>query len=176
MRNIHIALLAGLISLGLTGCSGTKETLGLTKHAPDEFAVIKRAPLTLPPNYTLRPPQPGAPRPQEQETASQARQTVFGETNEPQPRPERTSAEEIFLEHAGASEARSDIRTVVNKETDNWTDENKPVAQKLLGLAGAGSDEPPATLIDPKKEAQRLRENAETGKPANEGETPTVEK
>ena len=176
MRNIKIALLAGLAALTLTACSSAKETLGLTKHSPDEFAVIKRAPLTMPPNYALRPPQPGAPRPQEQASATQARQTVFGEVDETQAQPEiQSSAEELFLQHAGADQARSDIRQVVNEETDNWTDKNKPVAQKLLGLAGAGNDEPPATLVDPKKEAERLRENAESGKPATEGETPTVD-
>ena len=37
---------------------------------PDEFAVESRAPLTVPPDFDLRPPEPGAPRPQEK-TAKQ---------------------------------------------------------------------------------------------------------
>ena len=54
-------LLAPLISfLALSGCSDAKEQLGLTRSAPDEFAVVKRAPLAMPPDYTLRPPRPGA--------------------------------------------------------------------------------------------------------------------
>ena len=40
-----------------------KSTFGLNKRAPDEFAVPTRAPLSLPPDYSLRPPEPGAPRP-----------------------------------------------------------------------------------------------------------------
>ena len=42
--------------LALSACStATKEKLGLTKKAPNEFMVIPRAPLSLPPEYDLRP-------------------------------------------------------------------------------------------------------------------------
>lgn len=41
---------------GLTACSNaTKQKLGLTKQAPNEFMVSSRAPLSLPPEYDLRP-------------------------------------------------------------------------------------------------------------------------
>ena len=40
-------------------------TLGLDKQAPDEFSVVARAPLELPPDYSLRPPRAGTLRPQD---------------------------------------------------------------------------------------------------------------
>jgi Protein of unknown function (DUF3035) len=43
---------------------------------PDEFAVESRAPLTIPPEFNLRPPEPGAPRPQEESTEKQAQQII----------------------------------------------------------------------------------------------------
>ena len=43
---------------------------------PDEFAVESRAPLTIPPDFALRPPQPGAPRPQETTAAERARKVI----------------------------------------------------------------------------------------------------
>jgi len=43
---------------------------------PDEFAVESRAPLTIPPEFDLRPPQPGAPRPQEASSADKARKVI----------------------------------------------------------------------------------------------------
>ena len=58
-----IALLGGL-ALGVAGCESTRETFGLNKQAPDEFQVVSRAPLSLPPDFTLRVPEPGAARPQ----------------------------------------------------------------------------------------------------------------
>ena len=60
-----IALLGGL-ALGVSGCESTRETFGLNKQAPDEFQVVSRAPLSLPPDFTLRVPEPGASRPQHQ--------------------------------------------------------------------------------------------------------------
>ncbi len=48
-----------LIGLTASGCGGLKDDLGLAKKAPDEFAVVRNAPLSLPPNFNLRPPKPG---------------------------------------------------------------------------------------------------------------------
>lgn len=39
----------------LSGCGMTKEKLGFAKQAPDEFMVMSRAPLSLPPEFDLRP-------------------------------------------------------------------------------------------------------------------------
>ncbi len=45
----------------------------MDRSSPDEFAVESRAPLTIPPDFALRPPQPGAPRPQEITAADRTR-------------------------------------------------------------------------------------------------------
>ena len=52
------------IFLTLAGCApGTvQDALGMGKRSPDEFAVVSRAPLILPPDYGLRPPAPGQSR------------------------------------------------------------------------------------------------------------------
>ena len=60
-------------AVGLSGCSGFKRAIGLERASPDEFAVESRAPLTLPPDFNLRPPEPGAARPQEPLPNKQAR-------------------------------------------------------------------------------------------------------
>src|SRR5581483_6553192 len=60
----------------LTGCTGFKQTIGLEPTAPDEFAVESRAPLTVPPEFDLRPPAPGAPRPQDVNPAASAQQAM----------------------------------------------------------------------------------------------------
>ena len=75
----------GLFALGfvclagtslLPGCTDLKRTIGLETTSPDEFAVESRAPLTMPPDFELRPPQPGAVRPQEKSSGQQARQVI----------------------------------------------------------------------------------------------------
>jgi hypothetical protein len=60
----------------VSGCSNWKQSLGIEPTSPDEFAVESRAPLTLPPDFDLRPPQPGATRPQETSVASKAKGVV----------------------------------------------------------------------------------------------------
>jgi hypothetical protein len=60
----------------VSGCSNWKQSLGIEPTSPDEFAVESRAPLTLPPDFALRPPQPGASRPQEASVASKAQGVV----------------------------------------------------------------------------------------------------
>ena len=44
----------------------------------DAFAVSKRAPLTIPPDFALVPPKPGASRPQEADSSQQALSALFG--------------------------------------------------------------------------------------------------
>ena len=49
-------ILMTLAAASLTACStATKEKLGLVKQAPNEFMVMSRAPLSLPPDYNMRP-------------------------------------------------------------------------------------------------------------------------
>ena len=52
MKKIVIIL---ALTAMLGACSGMKKTLGIEKEAPDEFMVMSRAPLSLPPEYNLRP-------------------------------------------------------------------------------------------------------------------------
>jgi Protein of unknown function (DUF3035) len=83
-RGLGIGLMvAGLLQLG--GCArGTvQDALGMSKRAPDEFAVVRRAPLIVPPDYDLRPPDPGAPRPNIGTTSDQARVAMTGNPAEP---------------------------------------------------------------------------------------------
>ncbi|HUC10468.1 MAG TPA: DUF3035 domain-containing protein [Stellaceae bacterium] len=71
---LGIACLAAVALL--SGCSDVKQMLGIDPTMPDEFAVESRAPLTIPPDFNLRPPEPGAPRPQEESSEQQAEQII----------------------------------------------------------------------------------------------------
>ena len=74
----HNASLVGacLSLLVLSGCGGMRTVLGMDQVGPDEFAVESRAPLLIPPDFNLRPPQPGATRPNEVTAAERARRVV----------------------------------------------------------------------------------------------------
>lgn len=78
--NWRTPLLAALVCLPamglLVGCSDFRQIVGLDQTVPDEFAVETRAPLTIPPDFDLRPPKPGAARPQEATSAEKAREAI----------------------------------------------------------------------------------------------------
>ena len=84
---LSTAVLAGCGSGGL-----------LDRNRPDEFAVQRQAPLVVPPDFNLQPPQPGAPRPSEGSAAAQTLDVLFGG---PQA---RSGVETSMLERAGAAE------------------------------------------------------------------------
>jgi hypothetical protein len=64
----------------LSACAHTKATGFGNRNAPNEFAVTRQPPLVIPPDYALRPPRPGAPRPQEVGASAQALAVMFGGT------------------------------------------------------------------------------------------------
>lgn len=77
MRKWTMGVLAVGAMATLAGCGGGKG--GVMGHAaPDEFAVQRRAPLVIPPDFALNPPRPGAPRPQEADSSTLALQAMFG--------------------------------------------------------------------------------------------------
>lgn len=47
-------VLAGVAAGVLCGCSLSKTKMGLAKESPDEFMVMSRAPLSLPPEYGVK--------------------------------------------------------------------------------------------------------------------------
>ena len=71
---LGILSLAGVVAVA--GCTDFKRSIGLEATMPDEFAVESRAPLTIPPDFDLRPPTPGAPRPQEKSADQQAKDVM----------------------------------------------------------------------------------------------------
>src|SRR5580700_11405095 len=69
-------VILGMLLFLVSGCSDFKKMVGIEKTLPDEFAVESRAPLTIPPDFDLRPPTPGAPRPQEKASNQEAKQLI----------------------------------------------------------------------------------------------------
>ena len=171
MNKFSVLFFVMLSAVALFSCETAQEQLGLNKHSPDEFKVLKRAPLEMPPQYALRPPSPGAPRPQEQTSVDEAREAVFGEAREDSQHAP-TTAEGALLQQAGANNVEADIRSRVDEESANMVDENEPVIKKLMNI---GSHKlPSASVVDAEKEAERLQKNSAEGKPVTDGETPSV--
>lgn len=167
---LRAATAAVAMAAVLSGCAETKRQLGLDRKAPDEYAVVKRAPLDVPPNYTLRPPQPGAVRPQEGTTSQQARKVLLGDGRASEG---VSPAEETLLKQAGAQNADPEIRAIIDRETRALVKKSERFVDRVLFWK---DPEPFGTVIDPAKEAKRLEQNKQAGLPADAGEAPTIER
>ena len=169
---------AALLSVLLTGCSDVKETLGMGKRAPDEFAVVSRRPLELPTDMkgALPPPDPGAPRPQEMPARAEARMAMFGPSDQPvrgKGGAHYSEGETAMLRELGSAQAEPGIRGKIDRETAKIIEEDKTF---LEGVMAWQKPTPSGTIIDAEKEAERLRANLAAGKPVTEGKTPTIQR
>lgn len=184
-----LALLLGA-ALALSACGdSTKRALGLGRTVPDEFSVVKRAPLSQPPDYNLRPPRPGAERPGISSPREQARQAIFSGaqataasptgrsegpvvTAAPQGKVEQLSpGESALLSRAGADNVEPDIRTKVDRENSLLAEADLNFVQKLLDFKPNVD-----RLVDADAESRRLRENQALGRSPTEGDTPLIER
>ena len=175
----RFSLIAAMV-LALSACEGVKKRLGFTKQSPDEFKVVSRAPLTLPPDYKLRPPEPGIPRPQEGTTSQQAKTAIFRlqqpEAGTLEPKNEsddRSLAELSLLKAAGAGQADPNIRRIIDAETLRLNAEGEDFLEVLVFWR---DPQAAGEIVDASEEAKRLRENAALGKSVTDGETPTIER
>jgi hypothetical protein len=169
---LRTAALGLLLTLSLSGCGETKRALGFEKTPPDEFQVVQRAPLTLPPDFALRPPAPGASRPQESSTREQARQVLTGTRQvNPISSQGRTNGDMALLKRAGAENIQPDIRSLVNKESQALADADKTLGDKIVFWR---KPEPTGEILNPSAESQRLRQNQALGKSLSDGETPLI--
>lgn len=166
-----VALLA-LLALG--GCSGADaaNALGIGRNPPDEFAVVDRPPLSMPPDFALRPPQPGAARPQEVSMPARAQETLFG-ANAPAAKAEESDGEKALLKEAGAAKAEPGIRQLIDRETAQRVVGSKRLVDEILWWRKDASS---ATTVDAPAEAQRLKETKDKGGSVTTGATPIIEK
>ncbi len=168
-----------LVALSLSACGSVREAVGIDSNPPDEYQVVVRAPLSMPQDYGLKAPQPGAQRPQEDTLRDRTKQIVLDSEGKGSKKVEQekiagvTPAEAAFLHKVGADQVNSDIRQIVERENRTISEENKSFVEGLLFWK---KNEEPARVLDPKAERRRLQENAALGKPATAGLTPEIER
>ena len=134
-RVLVASALVAMAGVSLAGCGSTRNALGMSKVTPDEFRVVSKAPLVVPPEYALRPPAPGEPRPQELQPESAARNALLGQ-REAQARSE---GEKMLVAKAGADKADPLIRYVVDDETGDLSHKEKSFSDKVMFWKGDGS-------------------------------------
>ena len=171
---LTLAVYGVSLAFVLGACENVKDQLGLNKNSPDEFSVLTRAPLTLPPDYKLRPPDPGAVRPQEVSVQEQVKAALYNASPEGTGDvPTATVGESALLNLAGSSAQQSDIRAVINRDNAIFAEEEGNFIDALIFWR---DPQVSGTIVDPSKEDQRLQEAEATGEAPNAGETAVIER
>ncbi|HEX4695586.1 DUF3035 domain-containing protein [Sphingomonas sp.] len=97
---VPIVAIAG-VALLLAGCSHS----GINRARPDEYSVARSQPLVVPPDFSLRAPEPGVTRPQDNNPSAQALDALFGGSAP------RSQSERSTLDQAGGDAASPGIRS-----------------------------------------------------------------
>lgn len=195
----HVRSLAVVSMLLLSACSSStvKDTLGLNHKEPDEFRVVSRPPLSVPPQFNLRPPSATAASPAMTPADQAAKSMITGaKANAPatsdntfilQPGNADTavapvqastdkvrgssSPEDQFLKKAGADKADSNIRNnMIEEKVVTQQQEEESSWWDVLSTNPSKKD----PMVDAKGETQRIKKNEDEGKPVTDGDTPEV--
>ncbi len=128
MRTLKSVILLGTGCAMLAACGGS----GIfNRDRPDEMAVQRQAPLVVPPDFSLTPPAPGAPRPAEGTAAEQALEALFGG-----PAP-RSQIETSTLDRAGS--AAPSIRSTIGDPATNTVAKGRVTRDIIAAPEGDGA-------------------------------------
>lgn len=171
-RAFRLAILLGS-ALALAGCDTIRNASGGGKEPPDEFAVVTKAPLIIPPDYNLRPPQPGAAPTNQLEPTQSAEQALFSADN---PTGAQTitgnfsDGEKTLLANAGAQNSDPNIRQdLVADDTAQQTSDDSFTDQVLFWN---GPSTPPDQSLDADAAAAQVSTQQAAG-PTTASATPT---
>lgn len=146
-RSTILGLAAVSAAFAASACSSGPTT-------PDEFRVVRKAPLTVPPEFNLRPPTPGESRPQDLQADAQARMAVFG-TDLGQ---SASQGEKLFVRALGGEATDRTVRAAIDFDSAQIVRKNRSFADAILNFGKSTPSEP---VVDASAEAERLRSERE---------------
>lgn len=141
---IRILILLPVLAVSLSGC----QLFNRGKVVPDEFAVVSKPPLTVPPEYSLLPPRPGEASAQ-LDTSQQAQAALFGADAVA----DASDAEQALVAQAGGIAADPAIRRQLDREIAGTVYKDRSFADRILFWRGAGDA---GVALDAAEEAERL--------------------
>jgi hypothetical protein len=120
-----------LIATTLAACGSNRGAFA-GRSGPDALVVARAAPLVVPPDFALRPPVPGAPRPQEADSSTLALQAMFGGAAD------RSLAEKGALNAAGVARVDVGIRSTAGDPGTTVVDKGAATRDVVAAPASEG--------------------------------------
>lgn len=141
MKSSILTVLTGsVLALGLSACASSNN--GERTGVPDEFRVVKKAPLTVPPEYSLRPPELGTVRPVEVSQSNQDRIVAFGTDIGV----DASDIERMLIARAGAIAVSPIIRQTIDYDEAGLLRKGSTISDAVTGYTG--SEEELATAAE----------------------------
>jgi len=170
--------------VALSGCGEVRETVGLVNTPPDEFAVIDHPPLSMPPDFELRPPRPGAPPVNSINPSTNAAKALYGDGKMETVKQQGVGSlqmqalspsEQAIIGQTGSANADPRIRSKLDKEAGQQVVGNRRLLEAITFWKDPKKDEQ-GTVVDPVEEKARLDKARRDGQPVTSGGTPAIEK
>lgn len=169
-------LLAGAITL--SGCAeGGPFGVFETPPPPDEFRVIARKPLSLPPSASLPVPEPGARSPLEPNPQADAIAALLGAGGAATTATAQSEGERQLLAAANTQARDPQIRAALAAEAEAVANDDTYVPPTIVELLEGGGESAVdlRDALDADAEARRLREEGISTAPIDPEETPPSE-
>ena len=131
MRKLLPVALASGVAVLLSGCAHHR--IG-ANAGPDEMLVARTQPLVVPPDFSLKPPQPGAAPTQGNDLQQQTLEAMFGGEAA------KSASETAALNDAGADSAEPGIRSDAGDPDTNVVDKGATTRDIVAAPAGDGQD------------------------------------
>ncbi|MBA3067079.1 MAG: DUF3035 domain-containing protein [Hyphomonas sp.] len=125
MKKSLLILAAGAALAATAACSSNG---GNNNSTPNEFRVVTKAPLSVPPEYSLRPPGAGSTTPAEVEAASTNVTTAFGTTMGQN----ASASEKALVAAAGANAANPAVRAQVDYEESRTIRKSSSITDRVM--------------------------------------------
>ena len=149
------------VILGTTSCSDYRRAIGTEKSKPDEFQVVVRPPLSLPPEFASRPDAETVHLGVDEKSSVNVMNKIFERRNQ-----KAIGYDELFE----LSSVKTDIRAIVDQETTGIIFERRlPINVIFGGLPDVGP------ILNQIKEDKRIRTNIMQQRAINEGATPAYD-
>ncbi len=148
-RRAQACMVVLAATVAVSGCSSIRAAAGLEKDTPDEFAVVTKAPLVIPPDFNLRPPKPGAVPTNTTSPTGAAQAALYanddgtGAAPAPQSGGNYSEAEKNVLAQANATNADPSIRQDIASDEKSMQASDDSFTNKVLfGAETKTSDKP----------------------------------
>ena len=183
MKTKHLIILSATL-LALTSCQDAREAVGLVNTPPDEFAVIDHPPLSMPPDFDLRPPRPGAQPINTVSPSTDAAKALYGEGKMETVQQQGVTSlkmealspsEKAIINQTESDKADPRIRSKLDKEASQQVVGNRRLLEAITFWKDPKIVEQ-GTVVDAVEEKARLDKARRNGQPVTSGGTPAIEK